>query len=80
MAITTTNTDKSRLEYSTVYKDDDTGTVVEVDTLADAERVISVGVYVTKGQDETATYTSAKKKAVHDAIAAAVLAKFGDGI
>ena len=68
------------MEYSTVYKDDVTGTTVEVVTQANAERVASIGVYVTKGQNETATYTTAQKKAVHDAVAAAVRAKFGIGI
>ena len=80
MAINTTNTDRSKLEYSTVYKDDVSGTVVEVMTQADAKRVTTIGIYVAEGQDDSSTYTTQQKKAVHDAIAAAVLAKIGAGI
>ena len=80
MAITSTSTDKSRTEYRTDLQDDTTKTSVSIVSQADGKRITGITVYVVKGEDDNNNFNSNTKKAVHDAVVAAVQARIGNGI
>lgn len=80
MAIINATRNDSRLEYTTILTDDTTGTRVEIDTVADGSRVLTVNIYVVGGNDDNNIYSNAQKEAVHTALVSAVQAKIGAGI